>query len=190
MFGCLVASRLPQTNLQQVSETQFLFQLEHAAQINHICVFMLGTTPFPEGYAATVHFFWPGKGFQLLGMISNDKPSAIFRLRGHFTSSSDSSFSQHTSNDDLTALLGISVEPIDSVRSQISAMPPSKDPTTSAVTTAEKIAQHLFTYLSSFFPDPSRLSPDAVVPMAAIKKWYDVFLGKVRASGGTAFLDQ
>lgn len=24
--------------------------------------------PFPEGYGATVHFFWPGKGFQLLGM--------------------------------------------------------------------------------------------------------------------------
>jgi hypothetical protein len=25
--------------------------------------------PFPEGYGATVHFFWPGKGFQLLGML-------------------------------------------------------------------------------------------------------------------------
>ena len=24
--------------------------------------------PFPDGYGATVHFFWPGKGFQLLGM--------------------------------------------------------------------------------------------------------------------------
>jgi hypothetical protein len=26
------------------------------------------TVPFPPGYAATVHFYWPGKGFQLLGM--------------------------------------------------------------------------------------------------------------------------
>ena len=25
--------------------------------------------PFPEGYGATVHLFWPGKGFQLLGML-------------------------------------------------------------------------------------------------------------------------
>jgi Protein of unknown function (DUF775) len=24
--------------------------------------------PFPEGYGATVHFYWPDKGFQLLGM--------------------------------------------------------------------------------------------------------------------------
>jgi hypothetical protein len=24
--------------------------------------------PFPDGYGATVHFHWPGKGFQLLGM--------------------------------------------------------------------------------------------------------------------------
>lgn len=31
---------------------------------NHrVCV-----VPFPEGYGATVHFHWPGKGFQLLGM--------------------------------------------------------------------------------------------------------------------------
>src|SRR5882762_4924018 len=26
------------------------------------------SVPFPEGYGATVHLFWPGKGFQLLGM--------------------------------------------------------------------------------------------------------------------------
>ena len=29
---------------------------------------MIYAVPFPDGYAAAVHFFWPGKGFQLLGM--------------------------------------------------------------------------------------------------------------------------
>lgn len=74
-----------QTNLQEIDETHCAFQLENASNINHICVFLLGTgvrsvsdsigytnttdtVPFPAGYAATVHFFWPGKGFQLLGM--------------------------------------------------------------------------------------------------------------------------
>ena len=28
---------------------------------------VVATEPFPEGYGATVHFNWPGKGFQLLG---------------------------------------------------------------------------------------------------------------------------
>ena len=86
MFGCLVAGRLLQTNLQQIDETHAIFELPSAGSINHICVFLLGTgelylhhgsghraersavVPFPDGYGATVHFFWPGKGFQLLGM--------------------------------------------------------------------------------------------------------------------------
>ena len=87
MFGCVVAGRLLQTDLQQVDETHALFELPNASSINHLCVFLLGTgaakirellvtvyssltqlVPFPEGYGATVHFYWPGKGFQLLGM--------------------------------------------------------------------------------------------------------------------------
>lgn len=90
MFGCCVAGRLLQTNLQQVDETHAYFELTNANGINHICVFLLGTgkfisftmykqytdsnvkfpilVPFPDGYGAAVHFFWPGKGFQLLGM--------------------------------------------------------------------------------------------------------------------------
>ncbi|KAJ7866461.1 hypothetical protein B0H14DRAFT_3593998 [Mycena olivaceomarginata] len=74
MFGCCVAGRLLQTNLQQVDETHALFELPNAGAINHVCVFLLGTVPFPDGYGCTVHFYWPGKGFQLLGMLSNDKP--------------------------------------------------------------------------------------------------------------------
>ncbi|EIW80006.1 DUF775-domain-containing protein, partial [Coniophora puteana RWD-64-598 SS2] len=62
MFGCCVAGRLLQTDLQQVDETHALFELPAASTINHISVFLLGTVPFPDGYGATVHFFWPGKG--------------------------------------------------------------------------------------------------------------------------------
>ena len=43
MFGCCVAGRLLQTNLQQLDATHALFELPHAAAINHICVFLLGT---------------------------------------------------------------------------------------------------------------------------------------------------
>lgn len=28
----------------------------------------ISTVAFPAGYGATVHLYWPGKGFQLLGM--------------------------------------------------------------------------------------------------------------------------
>lgn len=97
MFGCCVAGRLLQTNLQQVDETHALFEIPAAEKVNHVCVFLIGTgqcyddpsfklmpsahirsetldtdlcavVPFPEGFGATVHFYWPGKGSQVLGM--------------------------------------------------------------------------------------------------------------------------
>lgn len=43
MFGCVVAGRLLQTNLQQVDESHALFELPAASSINHISVFLLGT---------------------------------------------------------------------------------------------------------------------------------------------------
>ena len=43
MFGCLVAGRLPQTNLQQIDETRAVFEIPAATTVNHICVFLLGS---------------------------------------------------------------------------------------------------------------------------------------------------
>jgi hypothetical protein len=70
MFGVVLPGRPILTNLQmqQVDDTHAFFELPNATLVNHICVFLLGSIPFPDGYGAGVHFFWPGKGFQLLGM--------------------------------------------------------------------------------------------------------------------------
>ncbi|RKP13689.1 hypothetical protein BJ684DRAFT_5000, partial [Piptocephalis cylindrospora] len=61
MFGCLAAGRLVQTEMQQVEETKWVVPLPDARSINHLVVFLLGTVPFPPGYAATVHLEWPGQ---------------------------------------------------------------------------------------------------------------------------------
>ena len=53
MFGCCVAGRLLQTNLQQVDETHAYFELPNASAINHICVFLLGTGRFT--ISSTIH---------------------------------------------------------------------------------------------------------------------------------------
>ncbi|KAF9007097.1 hypothetical protein BDQ17DRAFT_1302524 [Cyathus striatus] len=203
MFGCCVAGRLLQTNLQQVDETHALFELPNASQINHVCVFLLGTVPFPEGYGATVHFFWPGKGFQLLGMLSNDKPSAIFRLRGTFTSSAMttsqvaqtafSSTAQSNGIADVTAVLGISIEPLQEINNQMQSLPsalakPGADLTKDPTVLAERIVKHLFNYVSGFLGGSS-VTPDVAVPLSIIAKWYESFLGKVKA-GGVGFLER
>lgn len=115
-----------------------MFELPDPAAINHLVVFLLAE-PFPVGYAATVYFQWPGSDtpqWVLLGMLSNEKPSAIFRLGGKKTikstaadqamiDDSDSmmpSFSTYDSAN-VCAQLGISVEPMAVVMQQISTLP-------------------------------------------------------------------
>jgi hypothetical protein len=98
MFGCVVASRPLQTDLKQIDETHAYFDIFNASSVNHISVFMLGTgpsvlalildvlgltrssplVPFPPDYGATVHFFYPGKGFQLLGMCVISSPPLFY----------------------------------------------------------------------------------------------------------------
>lgn len=200
MFGCCVAGRLLQTNLTQVDETHAYFELPMASSINHVCVFLLGTVTFPDGYGATVHFFWPGKGFQLLGMLSNDKPSAIFRLRGTFSSASAQNsnaqnvFSQQGSGQqgsDVTAILGLAIEPLAQIQAQMPSGQVSnalsKTPSVSdAVVLSENIVKHLLNYLNGF---TGGAGGDIAIPMSIIKRWYDSFLGKLKA-GGVGFLER
>ncbi|KAG1743752.1 DUF775-domain-containing protein [Suillus paluster] len=220
MFGCCVAGRLLQTDLRQVDETHALFEIPAAEKVNHVCVFLLGTVPFPDGFGATVHFFWPGKGSQVLGMLSNDKPSAIFRLRSAFSSTSappsgistPSAFtspSLSSAPGQVTAVLGFALEPLEAIAAQLASLPqvqaqsamnitPGSTPMSSLASIpkpadpsalAEKIAKHLFNYIAGFVPAGTNVGPDSTVPMGIIARWYETFMGKVRA-GGVGFLDR
>ncbi|KAL8213428.1 UNVERIFIED_CONTAM: hypothetical protein K2H54_064635 [Gekko kuhli] len=63
-----------------------MFDLPDYESINHVVVFMLGTVPFPKGMGGSVYFCFPDKnrvvGWQLLGFVTNEKPSAIFKISG------------------------------------------------------------------------------------------------------------
>ncbi|XP_034721595.1 protein Hikeshi-like [Etheostoma cragini] len=87
MFGCLVAGRLVQTDALQVSPDKFVFDLPDYESVNHVVVFMLGTVAFPAGTGGAVYFSFPDPAsgapvWQLLGFITNEKPSAIFKISG------------------------------------------------------------------------------------------------------------
>ena len=85
MFGLLAAGRLPNTAVSQLSESAFLLHLEGANLVNHLSVFMTGSVPFSEGFGGSIHLGWPSPGaseplWQYLGFLSNEKPSAVFRI--------------------------------------------------------------------------------------------------------------
>ncbi|KAG8984339.1 hypothetical protein FRB90_005390 [Tulasnella sp. 427] len=74
--------------------------------------------------------------------------------------------------EDITATLGISIEPIDVVQAQVAALKSSAPPAQQSnladpVVLAERIVKHLFNYLSSF---EMRVGPQTVVPLGVIQK--------------------
>lgn len=83
MFACMVAGELVQTDCVQVSENQFAFSIQKTtSSIRNLAVFLTGAEPFAEGLGAIVHFAWPPyENWQVLGYLSNTKPSAIFAVR-------------------------------------------------------------------------------------------------------------
>ncbi|KAH9996332.1 hypothetical protein BJV77DRAFT_176700 [Russula vinacea] len=182
MFGCFLAGRLLQTNLQQIDETKAAFELPAAETINHISVFLLGTVPFPDGYGATVHFFWPGKGFQLLGfqmknprrsfdcvVISCPNPRPLKRR------SRTRRNPQLAQACDGRAGYFNRAAPANIRASQCSTF---WGPSDGAI--LAEIVKHLFNYISGFVSGSSgtSLSPDSMDPMSLIARWYESFWSK------------
>ena len=107
MFACIVAGRPAQTNLVQVDSLKYLFVLTEAQAINHICVFL--TTPFPDNYGASVYYkYHNNPAFIPLGILTNDKPSAVFKLK-------HKPVEDNSMTDDESIQLGISIEPLETV---------------------------------------------------------------------------
>lgn len=110
------------------------------------------------------------------------------------TAFSSAPLSAQDAANDVTAVLGLSIEPLVQIQSQLSTLPsavaksgpdPARDPTL----LAERIVKHLFNYVSGFAGGGGGVTPDFAVPMSIIAKWYDSFLSKVRA-GGVGFLER
>ncbi|GAA5828830.1 hypothetical protein JCM11251_005888 [Rhodosporidiobolus azoricus] len=191
------------------SPERFAAQIENAQELNHITVFLTGQAPFPEGYGCTIHLDAPGKGWQLIGSLSNAKPSAIFRLRGTFIPSA-STFSSTfaSSSTSTTATLGISCEPLAAVEAQIaalgssataanpansSALVPTRGPGAAGspdpVILAQMVGKNLFNALAGFvqpLPDGS----GSWINFSLIEGWYRNFERKLKTTGVGFLLQQ
>ncbi|XP_068593328.1 protein Hikeshi [Cebidichthys violaceus] len=183
MFGCLVAGRLVQTEATQVAADKFVFNLLDYENVNHVVVFMLGTVPFPAGTGGAVYFSFPdpvsgtGSVWQLLGFITNDKPSAIFRISG--LKAGEGGANLFGSSSSSVAQVGVSVEPLDQLAQQVPVSGSSSVAVAdSFLQFAQKTLDSLYNFASSFAVTQAQMTlnpSETFIPSSCVLKWYENF---------------
>lgn len=189
MLGCLVAGRLVQTDAVQVSSGKFVFQLSDCEAVNHVVVFLLGTEPFPAGTGGAVYFSPPGGGpggpeWQLLGFITNDKPSAIFRISGlKAGAAGPSPFGPGAVpgpglGGGSVAQVGVSVEALEQLAQQTPVSGATVSTVDSFVQFSQKMLDSLYNFAASFAVGQAQMTPnptETFIPSSCILKWYENF---------------
>lgn len=186
MFGCLLAGRLVQTDAVQVAPDKFVFNLADYESVNHVVVFMLGTVPFPAGMGGAVYFSFPEpasggqQAWQLLGFITNDKPSAIFKISG-LKSGQGVSHPFGTvpaGGAPSVAQVGVSVEALEQLSQQIPAPSAAVSTVDSFLHFTHKMLDSLYNFASSFAVSQAQMVPnptETFIPSSCVLKWYENF---------------
>ncbi|XP_010151124.1 PREDICTED: protein Hikeshi, partial [Eurypyga helias] len=169
---------------QQVAEDKFVFDIPDYENINHVVVFMLGTIPFPEGMGGSVYFCYPDQSgmavWQLLGFVTNDKPSAIFKISGLKSGKG----SQHPfgamnlPQTPTVAQIGISVELLENLAQQTPVASAAVSSVDSFTEFTQKMLDNFYNFASSFAVTQAQMTPnpsEAFIPANVVLKWYENF---------------
>ncbi|KAM3842175.1 protein Hikeshi [Diretmus argenteus] len=183
MFGCLVAGRLVQTDAVQVASDKFVFNLPDYENVNHVVVFMLGTVPFPAGVGGAVYFSFPdpagGQVWQLLGFITNDKPSAIFKISGLKAGEGGAHpFGMMAAPQVSAAQVGVSMEPLDQLAQQTPVSGAAVSTVDSFMLFTRKMLDNLYNFASSFALTQAQMTPnpsETYIPSSCLLRWYENF---------------
>ncbi|XP_033639787.1 protein Hikeshi-like isoform X2 [Asterias rubens] len=176
--------------MQQIDDTHVLFNIFNAATINHIVVFLTGTGAIPEGMGGAIYFSWPSPEGEMvwmfLGFITNEKPSAIFKVVGlKKGSSTNNSFMQSMPVQQpmkTMSQIGISVEPLHVIQHQIPAETTQTSTLTSFSEFSMKMLENFYDYASSFEINQSQMTPQpniSWIPMTVLDKWFQNFKNKM-----------
>ena len=183
------------TNIQDAGGGQYYFTLEQVEGLNHIVVFLTGQVPFTEGFVGGIYFGASsdegGIAWQYLGFISNEKPSAIFKISNIKPSPSavnpfgEAMMASLAEMSSTTALIGITVEPA----LHIAQLTPASNTQASNVDSftefSTKMVENFFNYASSFavLPAQTPINPmENYVPLTVLQSWYETFMRRLQSN--------
>ncbi|RPB05992.1 DUF775-domain-containing protein [Choiromyces venosus 120613-1] len=182
MFGIICPGRPVQT-LHPLSPTTFIHSLP--LPVNHIVVFLLPEAHLPETHAASVHIQFPNQPFRILGAISAQKPSAIFRIGGL---QSPPAAGDAGGGGGGEVVVGVSIEEVGRVAELVSGIPAAAAGTggkrVETVVLARRIIRDAFNFLSSFAGAAGGAGGEEVVPLKAFRDWWAKFEKKVELDPG------
>ncbi|KAI3549662.1 hypothetical protein CSPX01_02313 [Colletotrichum filicis] len=172
------------------SETSFLYSISAARPFSHITVMLLPGIVLPPDTAAAIYFATAADvaaatatgqtpNFKFLGGIGSGKESATFKLN---------TGSNANNGGDPSVMIGVSVEPAESVFSRIQEISANKASSSSSNASsqpstqllAQNIIKNAFNFLASF---SGTAGPGGVevVPLKAFEEWWKKFESRVRS---------
>ena len=156
-------------------------------------MFLTGQLPFTDGFAGGIYFGissdMGGLAWQYLGYISNDKPSAIFKISSvkptidcvnPFGEAMMASIGDISST---TVLIAISVESTMQISQLTAATNTKASKVDSFVEFSQKMLENFFNYASSFAVNPIEgpINPmHSYVPLPVVQTWFDNFLRRLQ----------
>ena len=185
-LGLIVPGGPVRTDFQQTDATKWTLQLRAPGDlpvplslVSDVCCFLLPTTTttiIPPTHGLLL--YWQvttsttSSGFSLLGSLTYDCPSGIFRTT--WSECNDINTTTNSNNSITVVTLGISMEPLQNI--QNIANP--KEQWESRLFMAQKIGTDLYQYMQSF--DTSRQQGQMVVPTTIFERWMTRFTSRLR----------
>jgi hypothetical protein len=191
LFGLVPAGQpVITTPTETPSPTSCLYAIPAATQpgakpFSHVVVFLLPGVTLPPDSAAAIYLVTPGQGpeptTRFLGGIGPGKESAIFNVGPSAAGSP-------------TVVIGVSIEPAESVAQRIqeksaasasnTSVPssgPGRPNQPSTLVLAQRIIKNAFNFLASYSGKAGQVE---VVPLKAFEEWWRKFESRVRSDPG------
>lgn len=216
MFSVVIPGRPCLTDIIPVDSqpngqaTKFAFNIPLNPPFNELVVFFLPGTVLPPNTGAAIYIQTPDPttgnptDFRFIGALANEKPSGIFTVKA--PSNSGPRRSEAEEEDEMldegasgpvgpsngVVTLGISIEPVENIAPQLSALEAQapRDQSTALIrlspeqqqqkqistkVLAQRIIGSAFNFLASFAEsDPSKKGQD-VVPLKSFRDWWTKF---------------